>query len=165
MSVTSVPGDLEELRRLGEVLDERWAALGERTTGVFLAETLLRVRDRRGDCVALRPNRVQEEFERRRGQRNIVLKARQMGVSTWVAARFFLKTITQPGTLTVQVAHTQDAAEEIFRSVHRFVGVSSGGFAEGRLRTSRSNVRRLFFPRWTASIGWRARQTAMRDGG
>jgi hypothetical protein len=146
MSVTSVPGDLEELCRLGGVLDERWAALGERTTGVFLAETLLRVRDRRGDCVALRPNRVQAEFERRRGQRNIVLKARQMGVSTWIAARFFLKTITRPGTLTVEVAHTQEAAQEIFRSVHRFVECLPAGLREGVLRTSRSNVRQIIFP-------------------
>jgi len=44
-----------------------------------------------------------------------------MGLTTWAAARFFLKTITQPGTLTLEVAHTQEAAEEIFRIVHRFV--------------------------------------------
>ena len=50
-----------------------------------------------------------------------MLKARQMGLTTWAAARFFLKTITQPGTLTLEVAHTQEAAEEIFRIVHRFL--------------------------------------------
>ncbi len=69
----------------------------------------------------LRVNAVQRAFERRRGQRNIVLKARQMGLTTWAAARFFLRTITRPGTLTLEVAHTQEAAEEIFRIVHRFV--------------------------------------------
>jgi len=42
------------------------------------------------------------------GEQNIVLKARQMGLTTWVAARFFLKTITRPGTLTLEVAHTQE---------------------------------------------------------
>ena len=42
-----------------------------------------------------------------RGKRNIVLKARQMGLTTWAAARFFLKTITRPGTLTLEVAHTE----------------------------------------------------------
>jgi len=96
--------------------------------------------------VALRPNRVQAEFERRRGQRNIVLKARQMGVSTWIAARFFLKTITRPGTLTVEVAHTKEAAEEIFRSVHRFVECLPASLREGVLRTSRSNVGQIIFP-------------------
>jgi hypothetical protein len=69
----------------------------------------------------LRANATQRAFERRRGQRNIVLKARQMGLTTWAAARFFIRTMTQPGTLTLEVAHTQEAAEEIFRIVHRFL--------------------------------------------
>ena len=74
-----------------------------------------------GKPAKLKANAAQQAFEKRRGERNIVLKARQMGLTTWVAARFFLKTITQPGTLTLEVAHTQEAAEEIFRIVHRFV--------------------------------------------
>jgi len=41
-------------------------------------------------------------------------------MTTYIAARFFIHTMTQPGTLTVQVAHTQESAEEIFRIVHRF---------------------------------------------
>ncbi len=103
--------------------------------GAFLAEALLRVRDRRGKQVPLKANRAQSEYERRRGQSNIVLKARQMGISTWVAGRFFLKTITQPGTLTVQVAHTQAAAEGIFRCVHRFLRGLPASLRNGALRT------------------------------
>jgi Terminase RNaseH-like domain len=75
-----------------------------------------------------------------------VLKARQMGISTWVAARFFLSTITRPGTLTVQVAHTQEAAEEIFRMVHRFVENLPQDLQGGALRRSKSNRRQLVFP-------------------
>ena len=97
-----------------------------------LAEEVLVVRSRNGRAVKLTANAVQKEFEKRRGQRNIVLKARQMGLTTWVAARFFLKTITQPGTLTLEVAHTQEAAEEIFRIVHRFVDWLPEHAAQGR---------------------------------
>ena len=43
-----------------------------------------------------------------------------MGITTYVAARFFIQTITQPGTVAVQVAHDQESAEEIFKIVHRF---------------------------------------------
>jgi hypothetical protein len=75
-----------------------------------------------------------------------VLKARQMGLTTWAAARFFLKTITQPGTLTLEVAHTQEAAEEIFRIVHRFLDYLPEELREGALRTSRANVRQIVFP-------------------
>ena len=70
------------------------------------AEAWLRVRDREGRLKPLVANAAQRRFEERRGRQNIVLKARQMGVTTWVAGRFFLRTITRPGTLTLQVAHS-----------------------------------------------------------
>src|ERR1700748_1237376 len=113
-------GDLEELLALGRLLDVPAARLDGETAGVFRAGTLLKVRTRTGAFAPLRPNRAQREFERLRGRSNIVLQAREMGISTWVAGRFFLKTVTQQGTLSVQVAHTQEAAEEIFRMVRRF---------------------------------------------
>ena len=139
-------GDLEELLALGRLLDEPAERLGGETAGVFLAGALLRVRTRMGTFAPLQPNRAQKEFERRRGRANIVLKARQMGISTWVAGRFFLKTVTQPGTLSVQVAHTQEAAEEIFRVVRRFHSELPEELHEGVLRTSRANARSLVFP-------------------
>lgn len=111
-----------------------------------LAGELLRIRNRSGEHVPLKPNRVQEAFESQRGQRNIVLKARQMGISTWVSGRFFLKTITKQGTLTVQVAHTQEAAESLFRMVHRFLEQMPEELQKGALRTSRSNARHIVFP-------------------
>jgi hypothetical protein len=117
IKATDSKDDREELIQLGKVLDDALPKLGREVTGHFLAEQLLRIRNRDGEIVPLCPNRVQFEFERRRGLANIVLKSRQMGVSTWVAGRFFLKTITRPGTLTLQVAHTQEAAEGIFRIV------------------------------------------------
>ena len=104
------------------------------------------VRSRNGRAVKLTANAVQKEFEKRRGRQNIVLKARQMGLTTWVAARFFLKTITHPGTLTLEVAHTQEAAEEIFRIVHRFVDRLPEQVRKGALRTAHSNVRQIVFP-------------------
>jgi hypothetical protein len=139
-------GDLEELLALGRLLDEPAETLGDETAGVFLAGVLLKVRTRSGAFAPLRPNRTQREFERRRGRANIVLKARQMGISTWVAGRFFLKTVTQPGTLSVQVAHTQEAAEEIFRVVRRFHSELPEALRGGVLRTSRANARSLVFP-------------------
>jgi hypothetical protein len=139
-------GDLEELLKLGRLLDEPTETLEGKTAGVFLAEALLKVRTRVGTFAPLKPNRGQREFERQRGRANIVLKARQMGISTWVAGRFFLKTVTQPGTLSVQVAHTQEAAEEIFRVVRRFHNELPEELREGVLRTSRANARSLVFP-------------------
>ena len=136
----------EELERFGKILDYRVGRFNGQTVGMGLAETLLLVRTREGWTAPLKANAAQREFERRRGQKNIVLKARQMGLTTWAAARFFLKTITQPGTLTLEVAHTQEAAEEIFRIVHRFLDWLPEELRDGPLRTSRMNVRQIVFP-------------------
>src|SRR5207245_1335747 len=53
---------------------------------------------------------------------------------------------THPGTLTVQVAHDQESAEEIFKIVHRFLENLPEGLRLGPLRTSRANVRQIVFP-------------------
>jgi len=139
--------DREELEKWGRILDLHPKSLGGRTAGMALAEALLVVRARNGKPRALEANAVQRAFELRRGKQNIVLKARQMGLTTWVAARFFLKTITQPGTMTLEVAHTQEAAEEIFRIVHRYLDWLPDGLRSGPLKTARSNVRQIVFPK------------------
>src|ERR1700678_2378378 len=136
----------EDLVQAGKILDRRPAHLRGRTVCMELAEQLLFVRTKDGRTGPLRANAVQQLFEQRRGQLNIVLKARQMGLTTWTAARFFLKTITHPGTMTVQVAHTQDAAEEIFRIVHRFLDWLPEELRAGPLKTSRENVRQVVVP-------------------
>jgi hypothetical protein len=144
----TVPGGVctyEDLIRIGMELDHRPGDEHEETLLIELARAWLRVRTRAGVLEPLTANAVQRTFEMRRGQANIVLKARQMGLTTWAAARFFLKTITRPGTLTLQVAHTQQAAEEIFRIVHRFLNELPDEVRR-QLRTSRANVRQLTFP-------------------
>jgi hypothetical protein len=136
----------KELELLGRNLDQREPNPQWQTVGMALAERMLQVRTREGRTAPLKANAAQRLFERRRGERNIVLKARQMGLTTWAAARFFLRTITHPGTLTLQVAHTQEAAEEIFRIVHRFVDWLPAELRDGPLQTSQTNARQIVFP-------------------
>lgn len=137
---------VEELLALGRRLDRFPEELGGRSLGVTMAEELLRVRDREGGMRTLKANAAQQAFEAARGQHNIVLKARQMGMTTWVAARFFLRTITKQGVMTVQVAHTREAAEGIFRMVQRFWEYLPWYMREGPLRRSVSNVGQMRFP-------------------
>jgi hypothetical protein len=106
----------------------------------------LRVRDKHGKLRCFILNRAQKDYAQRCSKRNIVLKARQLGITTYVAARFFVHTVTHPGTLSVQVAHDQQSAEEIFRIVHRFVENLPAPLRKGALRTSRANVRQIVFP-------------------
>lgn len=148
-------GDLELLRRYGLLLDgqmrfrradEGWQA-SHLTVRDWLITGLLKVRNRDRRLTWLRLNRAQQEYSQRCTNRNIVLKARQLGVTTYVAARFFAQTITQPGTTTVQVAHSQEAAEEIFKIVKRFWEHLPEKMRQGVLMTSHSNVRQIAFPR------------------
>lgn len=138
--------DRDRLIWLGERLDWRFPQPGDSTYAIWLARILLRVRNRAGDTVPLKANTAQRAYEQRRLQHNIVLKARQMGISTWIAGRFFLKTITQPGTLTVEVAHNREAASQIFRIVHRFYEHLPAGLRDGVLRASRMNKGQIAFP-------------------
>ena len=155
--------DLEELGLLGRLLDRTPDKLQGKSTAMFLAEGLLRVRGKDGRLHPLKANAAQREYERRRGAGNIVLKARQMGLTTWVAGRFLLKTITQPGTLTLLVAHTQEAAEEILRIVHRFVEHLPAGVRAGALSTSKSSVRQIVFPKIDSE--YRVESAADRNAG
>jgi hypothetical protein len=112
-----------------------------------VARALLKLRSKLGALEPLQPNRVQSQFQAARGKRHIVLKARQIGMTTWIAATFFVLTITRPGTLTVLVAHDQRAAEEIFRIVHRFWANLPMELRRGALCTARCNVGQIVFPR------------------
>jgi hypothetical protein len=137
--------DIFLLGILGRTLDLR--AKNEITIRDLLIESLLKVRSKTRGLVYLKANRAQREYSRECGQRNIVLKARQLGITTYVAARFFIQTITQPGTITVQVAHNQESAEEIFRIVRRFWENLPEAMQRGALVTSRANIRQIVFPR------------------
>ena len=109
------------------------------------AEEWLRVRDREGRVRPLIANVAQRSFEERRGRQNIVLKARQMGITTWISARYFLRTITKPGTLTLQVAHTREAAETIFCIVERMWAELPEELRTGPLTRSRANAGQMVF--------------------
>jgi hypothetical protein len=132
--------DLEDLLELGRSMEARPSLITK------CAEGLLRVRDREGVEKPLVANAAQRAFERERGRQNIVLKARQMGITTWVAGRFFLKTVTKPGVLTLQVAQTREAAEGIFRMVQRFWECLPEELREGPLRRSIANSGQMCFP-------------------
>lgn len=144
-------GELALLEDLGRLLDKRVLLRSGRdaqfTIRDLLIAALLKVRSKSRGLVRLGLNRAQGEYSDRCTRRNIVLKARQMGITTYIAARFFVQTITRPGTMTVQVAHDQESAEEIFKIVHRFWENLPETMKRGALLRSRANVRQMVFPR------------------
>ena len=75
--------------------------------------------DNKSDGVPIEP-RAAGIFAAVHEKQNVVLKARQVGITTYIAARFFVQTITRPGTLSMQVTQDRESAEDIFRIVRRF---------------------------------------------
>ena len=69
-----------------------------------------------------------------------------MGITTWVAGRFFLRTVTIPGTLSLLVAHTQTAAEGIYAGVDRMWRGLPRDLQQGVLRRGRANAGQMTFP-------------------
>ena len=137
--------DLRLVEQFGGHLD--LAANGDQVRDLLI-RSLLKIRVKKGGIRYLKLNRAQKEYAQTCTKRNIVLKARQVGITTYIAARFFIQTISRPGTLTVQVAHNEESAQAIFNIVHRFwENLPNSRVRRGALIKSRSNVRQIVFPR------------------
>jgi hypothetical protein len=138
-----VEGEFYWLQRLGKLLDRQW---DEQTVRDVAIEEWLKIRVKEGGIKPLHLNRAQQEYSRKCSKQNIVLKARQVGITTYIAARFFMQTITRPGMLTVQVAHSLESAESIFSIVRRYWEKLPERLRTSALIHSRANTRQLVFP-------------------
>jgi hypothetical protein len=142
----------EHLQWLGQHLDDiREVEVGrDPTERDYFIETELKIRTKTASGASFKLNRTQQEYSwvvsKERAKRNVVLKARQVGITTYIAARFFVQTITQGGTLSMQVTQDRESAEHIFRIVRRFWENLPDEARKGYLRTSHRNARQLVFP-------------------
>jgi hypothetical protein len=76
--------------------------------------------------------------------RVIILKARQLGVSTYVAARLYHRTINNPGIRTIIIGHERRASSNLFEMVKR---MHENLPEEIRPSVSTSNAESLLFDR------------------
>src|ERR1700688_4018823 len=109
-------------------------------------EDVLKIRTKTVSRAFLLLNPTQRKYSSSCTKRNVVLKARQVGITTYIAARFFTQTITQGGILSMQVTQDRESAEDIFRIVRRFWEKLPDEWRAGLLRTSHCNARQLIFP-------------------
>lgn len=89
-------------------------------------ERFVRIRDKRGNLIPLKANHTQRNFhaavlrqERARlPVRQIVLKARKQGISTWSEAMGFTGSVREKHYKTLVIAHDDDTATEVLKMVH-----------------------------------------------
>lgn len=103
-------------------------------TPVF-AETLLFIRDKKKRLLPFRFNRAQSEFHSKRGQRNLVIKARQLGLSTMAQAYGFHEVTTNAGT-GIMLAHDDSTTQKLRRIFNRFYDHLPEDFRPTRKRNS-----------------------------
>ena len=91
-------------------------------------EEFFKIRDKNGNLINLKFNHAQEEFYSllkesygKRPSRFIVLKARQLGISTFTEAFITFMTMFNPNTSSVLLAHQADSASAIFNMTKLYI--------------------------------------------
>ena len=113
---------------LDQVIDEGRHVTRLHADLPFFAEQALKLRPKMGplEPFVLNPAQLKlhtllEERKAQTGRvRAIVLKGRQVGCSTYIAARFFHKTISTPGIRTFILGHERRASSNLYGIVRRF---------------------------------------------
>src|SRR5262249_41911103 len=113
---------------LEKLLSEGADALRLRNDLEYFAETALKLRPKAGPLEPFKFNAAQkklhallEEQKAKTGKvRAVILKARQLGISSYTAARFYHRTIHSPGLRTIILGHERRASSNLFQIVKRF---------------------------------------------
>ncbi len=82
----------------------------------------------RGGAVRLIPNVAQRYLYENWSHRLLILKARQLGCSTWVQARMFRETATRAGIRSVTVSHDPESTKSLYGMSHTFYENLSASF-------------------------------------
>lgn len=110
----------------------------------YFCEKYLKIITKNSKLVSLKPNKAQLKFLEAAEQNPwiYVLKARQLGLTTIIAAKLFHKTLFTPNHKTAVIAHTRDAAASIFEIYKQYYS-SLPQFL--RFKTEASNKYELTF--------------------
>ncbi len=107
---------------------ERALRLQFRDDFEFYAPRVLKIRTKDGPTLPFRLNRTQlalhHRLEKQRAEtgkvRAIVLKGRQVGISTYIGGRFYWRVSHSPGSLCQILTHLDDASANLFQMARRF---------------------------------------------
>jgi hypothetical protein len=81
---------------------------------------LLSIKDKRNRITFLNPNPAQVDFYHNMTGRDLVLKARQLGFSTFIQGLYYKRTTSQIGINTVTISHDKDSTRKLRDKFHLF---------------------------------------------
>jgi len=113
-----------------------------------LVRSRLSIVDKNSKVVPFTRNAVQRYFAAHKGNRNIILKSRQLGVSSEILADMFAESITIPNTPCAVVSHETRATQRLLDRVHFFYDT----FPDPRPLIGAESRSELSFPGLNSSI-------------
>ncbi len=112
-------------------------------------ENMFRVVDKDGRAVDFKLNAVQERLDAEWTRRNIIPKARQGGVSSYVIARFTAKCLGEDNRACVIMSHEADATQRLLNRAHYILEHLKGDVKPELGRHSRNE---LFFKKTNSTM-------------
>ena len=111
---------------------------------IYFAEKYLRIVDKDNNVVGLQLNHAQRQIDLALEENNFVkiLKGRQFGSTTYIAARFFWEALFNPNIRVAVVAHSAKAVSSIF-SIYQFYYDNLPPFL--KLKTVKSSANEIAF--------------------
>jgi len=114
------PGPVPLRERLQSAIDYGEHLLAIRCDPRPWIEANLQIRSKDRRIIPLKLNPLQADYHAHATQWDVILKARQIGFTTLICARYFADSVLRPNTVSVIVAHDTDSSEKIFRIVQLF---------------------------------------------
>ena len=79
-------------------------------------EDRFRIRNKRGEIVQFKLNKAQEYYESKKTRRNLILKARQKGISKYIDSDQLVDCMRKP-TVAVVISHEKESTTRLFESM------------------------------------------------
>lgn len=106
----------------------------------LIIETMFRIPNKEGIDVDFRLNDVQADLDENRTLRNIIPKARQRGISTYIAALFLAACLSTRNRRCVVVSHSTDSTAKLLSKVHYMLRNLRGGVTADLRYDSRNEL-------------------------
>jgi hypothetical protein len=90
------------------------------TDNLTLMRSLLWIKNKQGQKVRFQPNKAQMFYQAHKSRRNLILKARQKGLTAFIDADQLLDCIKRP-TNAVVISHEKEATRRLFRRVKYYL--------------------------------------------
>lgn len=120
---------------LQKVITDQWWRLNN----------LYKIRDKHGQVVDFKPNWAQENLYKNRWYFNVILKARQLGMSTFILIYLLDSCLFEENHAAGVIAHTREDSEELFKNKVRFAYDNLPEWVRSAFPATQDTARKLEF--------------------